>query len=112
MSSRSVELAADSFLAASGSSLYLLSQQPSPAGYAAAASAADPPPTPQFRELLVAHGAPITTACWNRNNKVVASGVHDSTYDGGLVGYQVNRWQTAQFMNFEVLPAGETASGK
>ena len=84
MSSRShTELSADSFLVASGSSLYLLSQQPPPP----AASAAEPPP--QFRELLVAHSAPITTACWNRNNKVVASGSADGAvqllYSSGQV---------------------------
>ena len=25
-----------------------------------------------------------------------------TTYGKGLAGYQANRWQTAQFMNFEV----------
>ena len=33
------------------------------------------------------------------------SGVVDTTYGAGLVGYQANGWQTAEFMNFEVAPA-------
>lgn len=35
---------------------------------------------------------------------VMARDIKDSTYAGGLAGYQVSRWQNAQFMNFEVLP--------
>jgi len=35
---------------------------------------------------------------------MVAKDIADSTYAPGLVGYQVSRWQNAQFMNFEVLP--------
>jgi hypothetical protein len=35
---------------------------------------------------------------------VVAKKIEDSTHASGFVGYQVSRWQNAQFMNFEVLP--------
>ena len=35
---------------------------------------------------------------------VVAKEIADSTHASGFVGYQVSRWQNAQFMNFEVLP--------
>lgn len=35
---------------------------------------------------------------------MVAKDIADSTYASGLVGYQVSRWQNAQFMNFEVIP--------
>jgi len=35
----------------------------------------------------------------------VAPAVTDNTYTAGLAGYQVSRWQNAQFMNFEVVPA-------
>jgi hypothetical protein len=42
----------------------------------------------------------------------VASGVNDTTYGKGLAGYQANRWQTAQFMNFEVSPVDHDSSVK
>ena len=35
---------------------------------------------------------------------VVVKKQADSTYDSGFVGYQVSRWQNAQFMNFKVEP--------
>ncbi len=40
----------------------------------------------------------------------VANCVKDETYGRGLVGYQANRWQTAQFMNFEVSPDARYSS--
>ena len=43
---------------------------------------------------------------------VVASSVNDTTFSKGLVGYQANRWQTAQFMNFEVSQVGRDSSAK
>jgi hypothetical protein len=36
---------------------------------------------------------------------IVAHDFTDSTHAAGLAGYQVSRWQNAQLMNFEVLPA-------
>jgi hypothetical protein len=38
------------------------------------------------------------------NGTAVVKDQTDSTYGSGFVGYQVSRWQNAQFMNFEVLP--------
>jgi len=37
------------------------------------------------------------------DSAVVAHEIADGTYAAGLAGYQVSRWQNAQFMNFEVL---------
>ena len=48
-------------------------------------------------------GSQITASV---DDGVVANGVKDTTNDSGLVGYQANRWQTAQFMNFSVVPLG------
>ncbi|KAL4425397.1 hypothetical protein ABPG75_009413 [Micractinium tetrahymenae] len=83
---------ADSFLAAAGSNLHLLRrQQPPPNGGGAAGL--------HFGEVLVAHSAPLSAACWNRNNKVVAAGSTDGSiqllYAGGTV--------------MGVLPQGDTA---
>jgi hypothetical protein len=39
------------------------------------------------------------------DDAVVAHDVTDGTYASGLAGFAVSRWQNAQFMNFEVLPA-------
>ena len=35
---------------------------------------------------------------------VLAKEIADSAYPSDFVGYQVSRWQNAQFMNFAVLP--------
>lgn len=41
----------------------------------------------------------------------VVTALEDKTYTHGLVGVQVNRWQTAEFMNFQVTPNGPQATG-
>ena len=42
------------------------------------------------------------------DGKTVVTGVADTTYASGLVGIEANRWQTAEFMNFEAVSINGT----
>jgi len=57
----------------------------------------------QWHQLAINFAADKITAVIDGN--VVAKEIADSTYASGFVGYQVSRWQNAQFMNFEVSSA-------
>jgi len=59
--------------------------------------------TGQWHKLLLSFVDNKITAAID--GAMVAKKVASSTYPVGMVGYQVSRWQNAQFMNFEVLPA-------
>ena len=75
---------------------------------------------PKEKELAAGQVAAVGVGKWHKlslsflgsritafvDDVVVANGVNDTTYDSGLVGYQANRWQTVQFMNFSLVPLG------
>ncbi|PRW34049.1 transducin family [Chlorella sorokiniana] len=77
--SRPAEFAADMFVAAAGQGVYLLRQQAPGGGGGDDA----------FGRVVVNHAAGVGAVCWNRNNKVVASGAADGTiqllYSNGQV---------------------------
>ena len=59
--------------------------------------------TGQWRKLsLNFAGDKITAAI---DGTVVAKDIANAVFANGLAGYQVSRWQNADFMNFEALPA-------
>lgn len=74
------------------------------------------------RETEIASGdlsSPAGTGLWHElalsfnGNKITASidgtivvnGIADSTYDSGLTGFQASRWENAEVMDFEAVPA-------
>lgn len=73
------EFPADTFVAAAGQGIHLLRQRAPGGGGGDDA----------FGQVVVSHAATVGAACWNRNNKVVATGSADGTiqllYSSGQV---------------------------